>query len=186
MFKKVFAVLLTAVMVFSFAGCKPMEPAETSVTNYLNAIKAQDQETIAKYTGAEYDASAEEEVTDDFSQYMVDELLGNMAYEIISSEEAEETAAVTVAFTNVNMTVVMSEVFAEAFSLIFADMTEEELNTAMQGFFVTAMENHQADVVTKEVTLELTKGETHWIVTPTDEMMDAAIGGLAAALSNIE
>lgn len=178
MFKKMLSILLAGTMIFSLVGCNSMEPAETSVTNYLNAVKAQDLETISKYRGEEVTVEGE---TDGFQQYMLDGLLGSMEFEVISTEEKDETATATVSFTNVNMTIVISEMISQAFGLIFADLSEEEMDTAMQGFFVSAFEKHKENKVTKEVEIEMTKGDGYWIIEATDEMMDAAFGGLYSA-----
>lgn len=190
MLKKMLSIIMAAAMIFGIVGCGSMESPETSVTNYLNAVKNQDAQTIAKYTGDD-EEEAEEETEDtnagdeDFAQYAIDKLLGSMEYEIISSEEKDDTAAVTVSFTNVNMTVVVSEMMSNAISLIFSGMSDEEMNTAMQGFFITALENHEEDLVTKEATISLKKGDGYWIVENGDDLLDAATGGIESAFSNI-
>lgn len=184
MLKKMLSIIMAAAMIFSLVGCGSMESPETSVTNYLNAVKTLDLETMAKYVGEE---ATEEtlEADDEFEEYMMNELFGNMTYEIISSEENDDTATVKVAFTNVNMSVVLSEVITQAFSLIFSDLTEDEMNAKMEEFFMASMEKNKETLKTTEVDIELTKGEDHWIITPTEEMMDAIIGGLASSFENL-
>lgn len=181
MLKKLLSIILAVGMISSLSGCSSMESAETSATNYLNAVKTQDLETISKYRGEEVTA---EESTDDFTQYMVDSLLENMTFEIVSSEENDDTATVTASISNVNMTVVISEMLANSISLLFSDASEEDLNTAMQGFFITSFEKHIEDLVTKEVAIDMTKGEGYWIVNPSDELMDAICGGMYTAIDN--
>lgn len=180
MFKKYFALLTSIFLLFSVVGCSSGESPETAVTNYLNACKSMDRETIAKYTdGYAEDASdSAETAVDDLGEEAAKMLMDGLTYEILSSEENDGTATVKVSITNMDMSAVMSDAITQMFSLIFSDITEEEMDEKTTEIFLSAMENNKDTTVTKEIDISLTKGEDIWLITPSDDLVDAITGGI--------
>lgn len=187
MFKKCLAFLTLFVMVFTFVGCSGEESPETAVTNYLNACKNFDEETISKYTANTEENATESTntATNDLGEEAAKMLMEGLTYEILSSEENGDTATVKVSITNINMSIVMSDAITQLLPLAFSNLSEEEMETQTSAVFISAIENNKETTITKEVELSLTKGENTWLITPSEELGDALTGGLLTFANNL-
>lgn len=180
MFKKLVALLSTMVLMFSFLGCSSMESPETAVTNYLTAFQTIDLETLAKYSGATDEAASSETTTsveDLTSEELGKKLMGNMTFEILSSEKDGDTATVTASITNTDLFTVISDSFSKMLPLAFSGLSDEEMETSMNHILLSAIDSNKDKTVTKEVTIHLEKGENGWIIVPDDPLLDAITGG---------
>lgn len=180
MFKKLVALLSTMVLMFSFVGCSSMESPETAVTNYLTAFQTIDLETLAKYSGATDEAASSETTTsveDLTSEELGKKLMGNMTFEILSSEKDGDTATVTASITNTDLFTVISDSFSKMLPLAFSGLSDEEMETSMNHILLSAIDSNKDKTVTKEVTIHLEKGENGWIIVPDDPLLDAITGG---------
>ena len=180
MFKKLVVLLSTMVLMFSFVGCSSMESPETAVTNYLTAFQTIDLETLAKYSGATDEATSSETTTsveDLTSEELGKKLMGNMTFEILSSEKDGDTATVTASITNTDLFTVISASFSKMLPLAFSGLSDEEMETSMNHILLSAIDSNKDKTVTKEVTIHLEKGENGWIIVPDDPLIDAINGG---------
>lgn len=180
MFKKLVALLSTMVLMFSFVGCSSMESPETAVTSYLTAFQTIDLETLAKYSGATDEAASSETTTsveDLTSEELGKKLMGNMTFEILSSEKDGDTATVTASITNTDLFTVISDSFSKMLPLAFSGLSDEEMETSMNHILLSAIDSNKDKTVTKEVTIHLEKGENGWIIVPDDPLLDAITGG---------
>lgn len=180
MFKKLVALLSTMVLMSSFVGCSSMESPETAVTNYLTAFQTIDLETLAKYSGATDEAASSETTTsveDLTSEELGKKLMGNMTFEILSSEKDGDTATVTASITNTDLFTVISDSFSKMLPLAFSGLSDEEMETSMNHILLSAIDSNKDKTVTKEVTIHLEKGENGWIIVPDDPLLDAITGG---------
>ena len=180
MLKKLVALLSIMVLMFSFVGCSSMESPETAVTNYLTAFQTIDLETLAKYSGATDEAASNETTTsveDLTSEELGKKLMGNMTFEILSSEKDGDTATVTASITNTDLFTVISDSFSKMLPLAFSGLSDEEMETSMNNILLSAIDSNKDKTVTKEVTIQLEKGENGWIIVPDDPLLDAITGG---------
>lgn len=180
MFKKLVALLSTMVLMFSFVGCSSMESPETAVTNYLTAVQTIDLETLAKYSDTTDETASSETTTsveDLTSEELGKKLMGNMTFEILSSEKDGDTATVTASITNTDLFTVISDSFSKMLPLAFSGLSDEEMETSMNHILLSAIDSNKDKTVTKEVTIHLEKGENGWIIVPDDPLLDAITGG---------
>ncbi len=183
--KKRFIILLSVIFLFGASACGSKESPETAVTNYLNAFNTLDTETISLYSSEEYTGELLNDESG--SAALSKEMLQNMSFEILSSEEKGDTATVTVSITNTDAAIVLSEYVSSAFGLIFSGLSEEEMDAKMTELLAAAFENNKESTVTNEVTLSLSKENDQWKVLPDEEMLDAILGGMysiAESMSN--
>ena len=135
--KKLLAAVLTVIMAVSLGACGAKEGPDTAVSNYLNAIKAQDFKTASNYVDVEYDElSGENE--DEQSSAMMNSLMESLSYTIVSTEESADTATVKVNIKAIDMSLVMSDYISQAFTLAFSGIAEDELQQKMLEVFSTA------------------------------------------------
>ena len=175
--KKLLAAVLTVIMAVSLGACGAKEGPDTAVSNYLNAIKAQDFKTASNYGDVEYDElSGENE--DEQSSAMMNSLMESLSYTIVSTEESADTATVKVNIKAIDMSLVMSDYISQAFTLAFSGIAEDELQQKMLEVFSTALENNKENLIEREVDVALTKGENGWVITMSNELADAITGGL--------
>ena len=175
--KKLLAAVLTVIMAVSLGACGAKEGPDTAVSNYLNAIKAQDFKTASHYVDVEYDElSGENE--DEQSSAMMNSLMESLSYTIVSTEESADTATVKVNIKAIDMSLVMSDYISQAFTLAFSGIAEDELQQKMLEVFSTALENNKENLIEREVDVALTKGENGWVITMSNELADAITGGL--------
>lgn len=188
--KKLLAVILSAALVLSLAACGPkIDPPETVVNNALTAFKASDFETAAKYFNEDpktaiNDAENEEDtaLADEFTAT----ILGSLEWEIVSSEENGDTAAVKTKIKSVDMSLVISDYISQAFAYIFSDLSEEELDSKYSEILLNSIKNHTDDLKETEVDIKLNKADGGWIINMDDELVDAILGGMLTAFSGFE
>lgn len=210
--KHVIAVLAIFAVIFFFSGCSSTPtPTETTDT-FLQALKAQDSETMATvYSGEDInllDAAAEaeeseeaeeaEEAADDlgmtkiYEEQMLPKIL-DFDYELSNEQIKEDKATVDVKVTTYRIgdacTAFFSDYISQAFMLAFSDVSEEEL----ESLATTILSGKLADLTEKNyektVTLALSKTDGKWMVDaiqPGDDTVDAITGGLVTAFSNME
>ena len=171
--KKLFVVLVTAMLCFSAVGCGAKgETAEEAVTAALTAMKNLDQETFSKYVDFEVPDSQE-------GAEEVKAMLENLSFQITSSEETEDSATVQADITNIDMSAVMQTYIGKAFALAFSgdgtELTEEDASKMLMESIAENKEN----LVTTPVTIQLKKVEGNWKIDMDDSLQAAIYGGLS-------
>lgn len=187
MMKKVIAMVLTVVLL---AGCSSGETAQQATENGLKAIKGMDTAVMTTYFGSDV---LRESGGDDMPQEAMNAFAKHLSYEIISVEEKDGEATAKLKITNVNMQTVLSDVMTkmigEAFSyaLLPQDQqpTEEEMDSKLEAMLIEAMEKTDAELITAEVELKLTKKDKAWSIDVTDAFMDAIFGGMMSVSNSL-
>ena len=202
--KKLSALALSCTLLLSLAACAGgRDSAETVVENGIEAFQSSDQEAIQSYWGdtdftgdVGSSAGGSSSQDDDPSQALLEQLAGSLSYEITGSSEDESagTASVTVSFTNTDMSQVMSEFMSDIFStaLGYAFLPEdqqpsdEEMNQIMMDSLMECMESNKENTVTNTVDISLSLVDDEWKITPTDEVIDAMVGGMFSYINSMD
>ena len=217
---KVTAKLLITVLVlmsafFMLGGCGSGSESESSpsdtVDAFLQAVKAQDEEAMAKvYSGGSFDlldatsAAGEEEATIEGEESTeigmtdaIDEsmrpLLQDFDYEITNEQIDGDTATVDAEVTTYPV--------GEAFSAYFSEYLEKSLDMVMEDASTEEMDQLAFDILSEKlsgltektykgaVTLTLTKSDGKWMVDKIEkgsETADVLTGGLVTAINNMD
>lgn len=178
MFKKSLAVLFTFIMAFSCISCgEKIEQPEKVVASYLDALKNGDLTSAKAYVNEENDEILSE-TEDESTNTLINSILKNLTYEVVSTEINDSTATVKTTIKNIDMKTVMGEVFSELLSLAFSGLDADALETKQNEAFAKALEANKNTLKETEVTIQLEKKETGWIIIPTEDLADGITGGL--------
>lgn len=178
MFKKSLAVLFTFIMAFSCISCgEKIDPPEKVVASYLDALKNGDLTSAKAYVNEENDEILSE-TEDESTNTLINSILKNLTYKVVSTEVKDSTAIVKTTIKNIDMKTVMGEVFSELLSLAFSGLDAEALETKQNEAFAKALEANKDTLKETEVTIQLEKKETGWIIIPTEDLADGITGGL--------
>lgn len=191
--KRLFSFLAIAVMMLALVGCgkKP----ETTVETFCKALKASDEVTMNSLMVDATEMTAEEEETDEFTDY-IKELNQNIKYEIVESVVADDKASanVTVKFTYSDAKQVIGETFTEyfkqameiAFSSDSEEFTDEKAEELLKEILADKKANVELGTAEATVVIPCEKVEKEWkIGTLPDEMLDVASGNIAGALTDL-
>lgn len=191
--KRFFALAVVLSVCLSLVSCSGNDraSAESVVEDAIKAFQSADKEATRSYWGetdfteTSSDLTAEDEI---YSQQLLEKIAGGLTYTIKGSSENVEsgTATVTVEFTNMDMATVMSEFIGEAFSAALGyaflpedqQPSEEELNEMYMDSLNAAIENNKDNTVTNTVEVSLSLDENSWKINPTDDVIDAMVGGM--------
>lgn len=178
MFKKSLAVFFTFIMAFSCISCgEKIDPPEKVVASYLDALKNGDLTSAKAYVNEENDEILSE-TEDESTNTLINSILKNLTYEVVSTEVNDSTATVKTTIKNIDMKTVMGEVFSELLSLAFSGLDAEALETKQNEAFSKALEANKDTLKETEVIIQLEKKETGWIIIPTEDLADGITGGL--------
>ena len=191
--KKTGAVILMVVLCFLLAACsgskgrKADESAEQAVKNYLEAVKKQDQKTVAQYLEGGDSFSASTEAYEEMPE-LYDKIL-DFDYKILSSEEQEGHAVVRVEVTTYDFGTFFSgmfqEMFAKAFETMFSETSEAEMDAMMKEYADNNMSLLKSKNITSEAEIELVKYEDGWKIKDATSMANAILGGVVDSLSDM-
>ena len=181
-----------------------MTPSET-VSAFLDAFKAQDEETMNKvYAGDGNDfvsAYKESENDDETTKALKSELMTrwlDFDYEIKGEEIAEDgkTATVDLAITTYDMKTVFNNFYTEFMGKALEQYSGNSNNVSEEDYNKMALEILQEELskvtekdYTGEATLSLTKTDGRWVVDKIDEsnneFLNAITGGLMDVLMDV-
>ena len=191
--KKTGAVILAVVLCFLLAACggakgrKADESAEQAVKNYLEAVKKQDQKTVAQYLEGGDSFSASTEAYEEMPE-LYDKIL-DFDYKILSCEEQDGHAVVRVEVTTYDFGTFFSgmfqEMFAKAFETMFSETSEEEMDAMMKEYADNNMSLLKSKNITSEAEIELVKYEDGWKIKDATSMANAILGGVVDSLSDM-
>lgn len=190
--KKILSLALALAMTLSLAACSGRASAESVVKKAMDAVNPFNAEQVVAYWG---DASMSNDVLNEEDAELIAALFEDMTYEIVSSEETDESATVTVKVTNTDMTAVMGGVLEEylpaalaaAFDTSAEAMSEEELAQLFNDTMKKHLDSTDYETVENEATLTLTPTEDSWTITGgTEEALNAMMGGLTSALEELD
>lgn len=195
--KNTIAIVLTIILAASISACgAKIDPPETVVDKALTALKASDFDTAAMYFDTDIGASIGKNTADnensneihneDINNQIIQILMDNLQYTIVSSEESDDTAVVTVKIKNINMADVMQDYLSEALNYVFSDISADELETKLNELLISSMDKNTENLVENEVDLILNKTETGWIIAVDTSFVDAITGGTATMAESFE
>jgi hypothetical protein len=187
-----------------FNACSFQKSPTEVATSFIEALKAQDEETLAKvYSG---DWSEDGGLTSTLNSTDLGGMSKETAEKFIAKvlefdytygEETinDDKATVDVTITTYNFTSMLSDMltdlYSKAIELAFSGLTEEELEKQINELTDKALSDGLDKLTEKNVSntvkLELTKDGHSWKVDPvTDEFTDALLGGLNTFLESQE
>lgn len=181
-------------LLLSLTGCGEVQKAETSVQNMFAALKALDFEEAQKYIDLEEMKTADsEEVLSGNTELFMKTLFDRLDYEIVSSEKVDSnTVQVQTKITAVDMAPVLQNFLTAAMQYAFANAfadpqpTEEETAQKMEELFVESATQPDLATVVNEVSIQVVKEDNAWKIASDDALVDALLGGLAAAAEELE
>ena len=177
--KKLLSLMLALALAFSLTACGK-QSAEAYIKNELDQFK--------KGEGLE-------SVGEDLSPEILQALLDNFSYNILSAEENGDTATVTVELTNLDMTTVVNNWLGQL--LVFAfdqslqsdneQLSEEELDAVMYDMLYACMTAEEIGPVTNAVTLAMNRTEEGWKLDSVsmNALTDAMMGGFFSAMATL-
>ncbi len=178
MFKKILAISFIFIMSFSCISCgEKIDPPETVVTNYLNALQSQDIETAKTFVSEEDGQILGETEDEELASEMLT-ILQTLSFNVVSTEVNDSTATVKTTIKNIDMKPVMGDFVSELFSLAFSGLDEEALEAKQTEAFANALEANKDTTIEKEVDIQLEKTETGWLIIPDETLADGITGGL--------
>ncbi len=183
--------IITAILVFilalSLSGCSTKnDTPEAVVDKALGALQTSDFETASKYfdtdIGASIGSSADQ---DDLNTQIIKRLMDNLQYTIVSSEENDTTAEVTVKIKNISMADVIQDYVSEAYSYVISNPSSDNLESELSNILITSFDNNIENLTENEVTLSLDKTDNGWIIKADTDFIDALTGGMITMTDSI-
>lgn len=188
----IFTIIITILIVIS--GCSNQNKPETTVSEFIEAMKKFDAEAMAlnvnpkDVSGKEQVSSLIEDEDDPFQKYFLDYIKSNakkIKYEIKEVNTDVDRASVYVNFSYVNggplFKATFSEYIKEAFSMAFSgdELTDEENSQ----IFITTMEEQSKLIeeayAEKLVEVKCIKLEDKWYIDdPSNELLDVAMSNI--------
>lgn len=201
--KKLLTLALSCTLLLSLAACgSSRDSAETVVENGIKAFQSMDQEAVRSYWG-DTDLSGDGDTSTTssssssdagYSQKLLERIANGLSYEITGSTEDEDagTATVTVDFTAIDMGPVLSDFMSDMISTAIGyaflpedqQPSDEEMNQMFMDSLMESMDAHQDTSVTNTVDVSLTLVDDAWKITPSDEVIDAMMGGMLSYFEN--
>ncbi|KGR77755.1 DUF4878 domain-containing protein [Ureibacillus manganicus] len=190
-FISLFSLGLTAMILTACGGQEASKPVDV-VTAFLESVQAGDLEKASTYiskenTSEEFDFTGLKEGNEDpATAALVQGISNNYQFKTPTETAIDENnAEVTVEITSLDfaaaMGTAMQEILGVAFELAAKDQTEEEYNKAMDEksteILSNAMTSKDAEMITRDVTLTLTKNnEGQFKIVSNEQLMEAVLG----------
>ena len=210
--KKILALLISLMMVFSLTACGGPSPTDVS-DNFLTAIKNADNEALAECyvedefdlfeeasdaaeSGDEEDGDKEEAEADDaltkvYEENLVPKML-EFEYELSNEKVDGDKATVDVTVKTYQMgsafTAFFGEYMTQAFALVFSDTSDEQMSALAANILTSKLDNMTGKTYEKTATLSLIKKDDKWLVDSVEgnkDVLNALSGGLVDAVSNM-
>lgn len=198
--KKFVSILISALAMCLCLAALPactQEPSPSEVTkSALDAMKAQDIETLAKYyNGDVNDIQLQlDSITDEASESagssaqtaLADSLMQKIySYDYVIGEESVDgnTATVEVSLTTYDLgstfKTAMGNYFSTVFGMAFAGASEEEMESALYEELQSEIDSLEEKDYTADIELALTKTDEGWkLDTLSEEAANAFTGGM--------
>lgn len=187
--KRTAALFLCLALTAALAGCgETRDSAQTVTENAIKAVQKMDLDSMRSYWGKDGFGTGDLTASDEVSKELAASLTSKLTYTVKSAVENENDATVTVEFTNLDMAQIFSEfmgnMISEAFSYAFLpeeeQPSEEELQAKYMDELKELLDREDNPTVTNTVDIPLTLVDGNWKITPSDEIIDAMLGGLNA------
>ena len=196
----IIAIIITIIILIG--GCSPQVNPETTVREFIEAVKDLNLDEIALKINPK-DKGIKEQLSnigeneeEEFQKYFLEYMRLNakkITYEIETIEIKDESAIASVKFKYINggplLKETISEYIPEAFSQIFTgkEMTDEE-NTEM---FIGIMEEKKGTIeesfIEKTVEIQCIKIDDQWYIdNPSYELLDVAMSNILSIGKELE
>ncbi|WP_206460371.1 DUF4878 domain-containing protein [Anaerovorax sp. IOR16] len=189
--KKIITILLAIIMCLSVVSCRN-EPSPSDVVNsYMKALKENDTTTISKIYSGDTEAASFLDVagvdTESYSEEFVTTLkekLLSFEYTLSNEKVDGDTATVDVTIKTYNFgetfKAAVADYFQKALSMIFSDVSDEEMDELMESTVIEHLNNATFDYE-KTAVIKLTKTDEGWKIDDFEDNADiinALTGGL--------
>ena len=197
--------VMSAMMLFAFAGCggsgeaepTPAEEAVAALDTTLAALKSADMTAIQEISGDE-DIFGEAEETfgsEELTQSVLKAMFGHFDYTIGTPEQVDDSNVnVPVTVSNANMDKAVDTWFSDlmAYAMENPDIASDE--TALQNKTIEMLETsvdkvaeEEDGIVTKDVVIPMVLEDGQWTISDdVDEgVLDAILGGFIGAIENL-
>ncbi|HHV58770.1 MAG TPA: DUF5105 domain-containing protein [Clostridiaceae bacterium] len=195
---KVYIFIIILLVLAAATGCgKKAETPEQAVINALTAVKNMDRETAGKYF--EFDDLFEGDTVAEDDEFMENEetlklIFNKLSFKVLSSSKAgNDAATVKVEITNIDMGIIMQEFFPQMFALALSNafagenaISDEELNEQMKQIYTDLLKREDNQMKTSTVEVMLYSHENSWKIDANDEFRNAILGGMVAAIEEME
>ncbi len=185
--------LLMLSMLLAFAGCGEEKQAQKAFENLMTALKALDFEQAQQYTDLDALTVGEGESLTGEAKYFMENLFDKLEWEVRSAAKVDDkTVQITADITAPDMKPILGAFFQKALEYAFgnafssAPPSEEETEAEMSRILKEVISGADLTTVTTEVTVKVVKGENGWRVAADDAFADALLGGMNAAVSELE
>lgn len=194
--KKVLSLGLALCLALMLAACgSSKESAQSALESALTAVKNMDTAAMETYFGEDVlndngeDVNAGANAVDDNQKL----LLKNLTFKVTSCQESDGKAEAVVDITNVDMAQVLSDFMQQAISetLSYAFLPEdeqpsdEELQKKFSDLLASLLDADDLEMVTNTVNLSMTYADSQWKIAPTNELVDALLGGAVSSLESL-
>lgn len=201
---KILVVLILIAFMPILTSCSTNSP-EGTVKAYLEAVKNYDKEKIGTFGSASKSFSKDlsdftttsdskknknKKNSDDSGDEIIKMVVENLSYEIVSSEEKDDTATVKVKITNkdygAQMETYISKIIVYAFS--HWDESEKKIEKYYVDQFKNAIKTgYESDAtITKEVDVKLKKKDDKWEILENDKLDNAILGNMMEVINSFE
>ena len=200
--KKLTALILSFVLVFTLTACGGPTPTET-VTTFFKALQ-NGGETSEVYEDKDFKFGSdmlEDELGDDGEKYTekeketikkFEEKIKDFDFEVSNEKIDGDKATVDVKITTWNFgeqfSNMMTELIEKVFALALTDASEEEINEMMEKMLGEYLEKTEK-TYTKTVKVPLEKKDSKWVISKIDDesdIADALLGGMLKAAEEID
>lgn len=191
--KKIMVLCMALSMVLSCVACggDPIAESEQAVNDIMTEFQNITEETVEKYLkGSELFGDAE---TDENLNDFLVEILKDMDYKIISSEQMDDdTVVVKTEISTTDMSSVMQDLYAGimdfASSLIEGGNVpgEDEIQNKVMDIFNEAVAEEGRERITTEVEIMVLKNGGSWEVDVNETLLNGVFGGIMDAVEEFQ
>lgn len=196
--KRIITLGLACGLIFTVVGCgNPEDDAKAALDKTMTALATGDMETIVKELPGsdeledimgetDEDAMTKEQITAFYKA-----LFSNLSYEAVSTKKVDdETVNITAKVSNINFGNVLTSWLQNIFSIAFSnlDKSEEEITALFLDDFTTQVNAavEKGDILEQEVTIKMVKTDEGWMMDPSDDVLDAILGGFVKASETLD
>lgn len=203
--KHIAVILAVFTTVFFLAGCSSTPIPTQTTDTFLQALKAQDSETMAEVFAGEkidlLDAVSDEEedteaadsgLTKIYEEQMVPKMLDfdyELSNEVIDGDKATVDVKISTYRIGDAFTAFFSDYLSQAFILAFSDASEEDMDTLATTILTGKLADLTEKSYEKTATISLTNKGGKWVVDmldTNDDFLDAVTGGLLTSFGSME
>lgn len=182
--KSTVCIFVIALMALSFSGCGEVKKAEAVLNKTIEVLKASDSQEIAGEIFGE-ESVLGSDVTS-FARF------DKLTHEIVSSTKVDdETVVIKTKITAVDMKPVIEDYFGKAMEYVmgaaFSEQppSEEDIENKMKEILKECVSKEDLALITNEVDIKVLKTDEGFNIEPSEELIDALLGGAVKALEEI-